>query len=276
MEQWRDYARALKAYDRLAALLPQDLDVQANRGRMMLYLGMPEAEPVLSRVVASRPDDMQSKSLLAVVQRKPGAPASLTGLDLRDIDLRDMAFQAVDFSGSDFRGADLRNARFEGAKLDGADLRGAVLTYGLPYGFDAEGFRGASLRDADLTGNYIDGLLFAGVDLRGAKLSGVDVPATFLKEDRLSSLRHANLAGSRIKCDQAPDTAQWLASDTNERRKYWQDYIDELKLVQRVTQEQPAAMLDASCSGAIRDHLHENCAPWIAKTDRPPACKIAD
>jgi hypothetical protein len=276
MEQWRDYGLALEAYDRLAALLPQDLDIQASRGRMLFYLRMPEAKEVLLRVVAARPGDTRSKSLLAVLRHKPGEATSLTGLDLRDVDLRDMAFETVNFSRSDFRGADLRGTRLDSAKLDGADFRGAVLSYGFPDGYPAKGFEGASLRNADLTGNYIDGIFLAGADLQDAKLSGVDVRASYLTWGGPKSLIHANLSGARIKCDQAPDAARWQEADTEEHRKYWQDYIDELKLVRRVTQEQPAAKLDTSCADAIRDLLSENCAPWITKADRSPACKIGD
>jgi uncharacterized protein YjbI with pentapeptide repeats len=277
MEEWRDYERALKAYDRLARLLPKDLDIQAKRGRLLFYLRMPEAELVLSRVVAARPSDRLSRSLLAILQYESGDSPSMTGLDLRNTDLRDRAFENMDFSGTDFSGADLRRIQLKNVKLDEVDLRGALLTVGPP----GSRIEAVTLRRANLSNHYIGDqtygivhLLAMATDVRGAKLSGVDVPVGYLGGDGPSSLSRADLSGARIVCDATPDAAWWRIANVDYRRQHWQDYLDDLKLAQRIVDEQPAALLDASCSDAIRDVLHEDCAPWIAKANRPAACKI--
>ena len=269
MEEWRDYPRALQAYDRLAALLPQDVDIQASRGRILFYLRMPEAEVVLSHVVRVRPSDAKSRSLLALLRYKPGLTSSLTGLDLSNTDLRGRSFVDVDFSGSDFSGADLRgyaelkevnlaNTNFSGAKFfDGYELYDRIYP--------------TSLRNADFTGSYIEDIPAPSI-LEGAKLSGVVVPVR-----ALANLNdHADLSGAHIICSPIPPAKYWQVSSFHSQRETWQGHIDDLKDASRAVQEQPAALLDASCSEAIRDHLHENCAPWILDAKRSPGCKITE
>ena len=284
-EEWRDYERALKAYDRSAALLPEDLDILASRGRIQFYLGMPEAGAVLSRVVAARPSDSRSRSLLALLQYESGTNSSMKGLDLRNADLRGRAFENADLSGSDFRGADLRGLQLNNVKLDETDLRGALFSIG-PNGDRLDRI---TLRDANFAGNYIGnsmfgivGILAGATDLRGIKLSDVHIPAWLLGGDDPRSLIHADLSGARITCDAIAEADWWKPKESSTpdyveyQHQHWQKYIGDLKLAQRAVQEQPAALLDASCSEAIQNHLHENCAPWIAKADRSPACKLGD
>lgn len=267
MDAWRDYPRALKAYDRLAALLPQDLDIQASRGRLMFYLRMPEAEAVLSRVVKERPSDAKSRSLLALLRYRPGATSSLTGLDLSNTDLRGRSFTDVDFSGSNFSGADLRGyAELENVNLAEANLSRAKFFDGYPL----DHIYPTSLRNADFTDSYFEDIPAPSI-LDGAKLSGVVVPVKALGD--LND--HADLSGARIICSPIPKAKYWQVASFHSQRETWQDHIDELKDANHAVQEQPAALLDASCSEAIRDHLHESCTPWILEAKRSPGCKIA-
>jgi hypothetical protein len=281
MEAWRDYAGALKAYDRLVALLPQDLDIQASRGRMLFYLRKPEAETVLSRVVAARPADAKSRSLLALLHYHPSpgsqrdATSSLTGLDLSNTDLRGRLFKQVDFSGSDFSGADLRYTYLDEVNFARANLSRARFYYGFPLLFEVSV---TSMRNADLTGVSFDDIPPAG-DYSGIKLSGVTVPVRAFGKNEFRWLMDADLTGARIACTALAEPEWWqetglTAEKAQYRRDRWQDHIDEMNAARRFTQEHPAVLLDATCLKAIEDHLHENCAPWIAKSDRPPACKI--
>jgi tetratricopeptide (TPR) repeat protein len=281
MEEWRDYAGALKAYDRLAALLPQDLDIQARRGRMLFYLRNPEAEAVLARVVAARPGDAKSRSLLALLRYRPSpgsqpdVTSSLTELDLSNTDLRGRLFKQVDFSGSDFSGADLRYTYLEEVNFARANLSRAQFFDGFPFYSD---IYVTSLRNADFTGSFVEDIPPA-ADYSGIKLSGVTVPANAFLGGDLKWVMQADLTGARIGCTALANAEWWRktglsSEETGYRRERWQDHLDELKQAQRVVQEHPAALLDASCSEAIQNHVHDNCAPWIAKADRPPACKI--
>ena len=291
MEGWRDYPRALEAYDKLGELLPRDLDIEANRGRMLFYLRRPEAEAVLSRVVAARPADAKSRSLLRLLRYRPSAgsqpdvTSSLTGLDLSNTDLRGRRFKNVDFSGSNFSGADLRGSELLQVNFAKTNLSRARFFAGYPLEFD---IWVTSLRDADFTGSYIEDIPPA-EDHGGIKLSGVKVPANALLKGYFIGqfgslgystwLMQADLAGARIWCAPLPEAAWWqqaglTSEETKGRRENWQYHLDQLNLAQRIVREQPAALLDASCSEAIKNHLHENCAPWIAKADRPPACQI--
>jgi uncharacterized protein YjbI with pentapeptide repeats len=276
MEQWRDYPRALKAYDRLAALLPQDLDIQASRGRMLFYLRAPEAEAVLSRVVAERPMDAKSRSLLALLRYQRGEAVSLTGLDLSNTDLRGRSFRGVDFSRSDFSGADLRGStELIDVILNGAKLKAARFYDGFPL-YDR--INGVSLRDADFTGSSFEDIPWP-ADHTGIKLSGVRLPVNALLRDDFKWLMDSDLAGARIGCARLPEAEWWQETGltsvhTQYRRDRWRDYLDELNQALRLQREKPAAMLDTSCSEAIRNHLHEKCAPWVAKSERPPECKI--
>jgi tetratricopeptide (TPR) repeat protein len=276
MEEWRDYPRALKAYDRLAALLPRDLDIQASRGRMLFYLRMPEAEAVLSRVVAENPADPKSRSLLAIQRYELGVTSSLTGLDLSNTDLRGRSFKDVDFSRSDLSGADLRgNTEFIEVNLAETDLSAARFFDGYPL---YNRIYPTSLRNADFTSSTFEDIPLAG-DSSGIKLSGVTLPIRAFSNQDLAFVTQADLTGARIGCTALADAEWWRKTSLSSeelgyRRDRWQDHLDELKQAQRVVKEHPGALLDASCSEAIQNHVHENCAPWIAKADRSPACKI--
>jgi hypothetical protein len=104
---------------------------------------------------------LENHKLWRSSQKKDGACANLSGVDLsfaylRDANLCDADITGVDLYGADLRDADMRLADLSGTDLRGADLIGTVLI-------------GANLRDVNLLGANLLGANLLGVNLRGAK-----------------------------------------------------------------------------------------------------------
>lgn len=134
-------------------------------------------------------NELRSRVLSAIAEKKSMAGWDLTGADLRDLDLSGISLKEALLERADLRGARLAGTNLESAVLTRANLEGVSLS--------GANLKGANLgeiqaKDADFAGALLErAVLFRG-QFEGAKLAGVDLRGGDILE---ADFRGANLEG---------------------------------------------------------------------------------